>query len=213
MLRLLYWNVRDIISLTLSVYSLLEKSKCDITILSEHKHSKHSVNYLNSIHSNYYSILKIDSDSEDSHVLRHCGKGGVAILINKNLQFSTREIPCLATNSIVGIQVTFCDTLPLFIFSVYLPSDNVLDDYKANIDIMQYEQYCQYGKVLFAGDFNESLLREFHVNNAKSEILRKLVKRCALCTPMIDFRVEGEQFTFTPKDTMIDYILFDCKIA
>lgn len=75
-------------------------------------------------------------------ILRHCGKGGVAILINKNLQFSTREIPCLATNNIVGIQVTLCDTVPLFIFGVYLPSDNVLDDYKANIDIMQglYEQ-------------------------------------------------------------------------
>lgn len=30
---------------------------------------------------------------------------------------------------------------------------------------------------------------------------------------MIDFRVVGEQFTFTPKEIMIDYILFDCKIA
>lgn len=174
--------------------SLLENWICDIAILSEHKLSKNSVNYLNRIHSNYYSILKIDSDSEDSPVLRHCGKGGVAILINKNLQFSTREIPCLATNNIFGIQVTLCDTVPLFIFGVYLPSDNVLDDYKANIDIMQglYEQYCQYGKVLFPGDFNASLLREFHVNNAKSEILRNFVKQYALCTPMIDFRVEGE---------------------
>lgn len=117
----------------------------------------------------------------------------------------------LHCNNIVGIQVTLCDTVPLFIFGVYLPSNNVLDDYKANIDIMQglYEQYCQYGKVLFAGYFNASLLREFHVNNAKSEILRNFVKRRALCTPMIDFRVEGEQFTFTPKETRIDYILFD----
>lgn len=111
--------------------------------------------------------------------MQHCGKGGVAIIINTKLQFFTSEIPCLATNNTVGFQKTLCDTVPLFIFGVNLPSDNVLDDYKANIDIMQglYEQYCQYGKVLFAGDFNASLLRECHVNNAKSEISRNFVKR------------------------------------
>lgn len=69
----------------------------------------------------------------------------------------------------------YCASVNLRRISTY---DNVLDDYKANIDIMQglYEQYCQYGKVLFAADFNARLLSEFHVNNAKSEILRNFVK-------------------------------------
>lgn len=85
MLWFLFWNVWGIILLILLVCLLLEKLKCDIVILLEYKFSKNFVNYFNSIYFDYYSILKIDSDLEDSFVLWYCGKGGVVIFINKNL--------------------------------------------------------------------------------------------------------------------------------
>ena len=57
-----------------------------------------------------------------------------------------------------------------------------------------------------------SVLRELHTNNVKSDILCNFVDQCNLLTPLIDFDVHGESFSFVPKQTMLDYILVNNDI-
>lgn len=73
--------------------------------------------------------------------------------------------------------------------------------------------HSQNGQVIFAGDFNASLLRELHTNNINSFILCKFVKRCNFLTPLVDFSVYGQSFSFIPKQTMLDYILLSQDIT
>ena len=90
MVRILAWNVRGAMSFTLCLSSLLDKTNCDVAIISEHKLKNQNIGkmYLDSIHKDYLSILKIDvneSYSEQKVCLMHIGKDGVAFLIKNHL--------------------------------------------------------------------------------------------------------------------------------
>lgn len=74
-----------------------------------------------------------------------------------------------------------------------------------------YDHYDKYGKVLFSGVFNASLLLEYHTSAVKSKLLCDFVELCNFCVPMLDFSVHGEQFNFITKQTMIDYLLLEKK--
>lgn len=50
-----------------------------------------------------------------------------------------------------------------------------------------YTYYDKYGKVLFSGVFNASLLLEYHTNAVKSKLLCGFVELCNFCVPMLDF--------------------------
>lgn len=74
--------------------------KCDGVVISEHKLSDTFKSYLDTctIHSEYYSFVKLDNELKANFMLEQsclssCGKGGVAILVQKKLQFSVKEIP------------------------------------------------------------------------------------------------------------------------
>lgn len=63
----------------------------------------------------------------DQGCLSPCRKGGIAIHVNKKLQFSVKEIPCNSSECITGIKPSLSNKTLLFILWVYLPYDgNIL---------------------------------------------------------------------------------------
>ena len=120
MVVILSWNVRGAISSTLSLCSLLDKSNCDIAVISEHKLLPKSASYLDTIHSEYTSFVRIEHsvDPQTNTVRSWAGKGGVAILMNKNLQFSVREVPCFDSERVIGIQLSDKYNIFMYILGV-----------------------------------------------------------------------------------------------
>ena len=91
MFNLLTWNFRGIISSTLPVCAMLDKSNCDVAIISEHRLYKFSANYFDSIHSEYFKVVNIECNSNsEQYVHPTRGRGGVALLLKKKtpLRFS-----------------------------------------------------------------------------------------------------------------------------
>lgn len=128
------------------------------------------------------------------------------------LQFYVKEIPCDSSDCIIGIKLFLSNTTQLFIFGVYLPYGNAIPKFKQSIDIMQslYYHYAKYGKVLFARDFNSSLLHEYHTNVVKLKLLCGFVELSNLCVPMIDFSFLWRAIQFYYK-TNYDWLLITWK--
>ena len=107
MVVVMSWNVRGIMSSTLCLSYLLNKYHCDISVVSEHKLKENCTSYLDSIHPSFYSFSKTDSNvmSKTVHNTYFIGKGGIAILVRKQLQYSIQEIPCLESQRIIGIHL------------------------------------------------------------------------------------------------------------
>lgn len=89
-------------------------------VISEHKLIDTFKTYLDTIHSEYYSFVKLDNELKanfmrEQSCLSLCGKGGVAILVKKKLQFSVKEIPYDLSGCIIGIKLLLSNTIPLFI--------------------------------------------------------------------------------------------------
>ena len=97
-----------------SLSDILDRRNIDIAILTEHKLKVTHKDFLNSIHSKFTSISKFD-DTVDPQT--RCGKGGVAILYNKELSFQIRHIDGIQNNRIAGLELTRKDYLPVFIFA------------------------------------------------------------------------------------------------
>lgn len=53
-------NVRGVIS---CLSTLIEKEKCDILIITDHKLKESTHNYLNSIHNEYACFVKLDDEN------------------------------------------------------------------------------------------------------------------------------------------------------
>ena len=117
MVVIVAWNVRGIISSTLCLSALLDREHCDIAIISEHKLKHESRMYLDSIHRDFYSIVRID-DNQLHNDGSFSGKGGVAIMYRKSLSFSVKEISCFDFNCVVGIQLTDSSGNSWYIFGV-----------------------------------------------------------------------------------------------
>ncbi|CAG2237360.1 unnamed protein product [Mytilus edulis] len=201
-------------SSTLCLANLLESTNCDLAIISEHKLKPNLLSYMNSIDMRYKSISKTDK-LNDLYNCTH-GKGGISILYKASLQFSVEEI--LETNSdrIVGIELKNKSFGSIFIFGVYLPADGSIDNYRQELNALDdlYTYYINYGKVVVAGDFNASCINKNlqFTNTTKSKELQNFVHRHNICHPFIDtckILPKGPEFTFTLKNTMLDYILID----
>lgn len=87
---ILTWNVRGIISSSISLSQILNNTNCDVAIICEHKLKPTSIQYLDSINSRYSSYVHIDTDySQNNSVkpyLRFVGKGGVEIMCSLHCQ-------------------------------------------------------------------------------------------------------------------------------
>ncbi|KAK3084049.1 hypothetical protein FSP39_007309 [Pinctada imbricata] len=89
-----------------------------------------------------------------------------------------------------------------------MPADSDIELYSHNMNVLEslYQHYSKMGNVVIAGDMNASCIDTYCVNQEKSSILRTFTDRCQLCIPMIDFDIDGETYSFTQKQTMLDYI-------
>ncbi|CAG2249402.1 unnamed protein product [Mytilus edulis] len=201
-------------SSTLCLANLLESTNCDIAIISEHKLKPNLLPYMNSIDMRYKSISKTDKLND----LCNCthGKGGISILYKASLQFSIEEITETNSDRIVGVELKNKSFGSIFIFGVYLPADGSIDNYRQELNALDdlYTYYINYGKVVVAGDFNASCINKNlqFTNTTKSKELQNFVHRHNICHPFIDtckILPKGPEFTFTLKNTMLDYILID----
>lgn len=92
MVVILSWNVRGIMSSTMSLSKLLDQTQCDLAVISEHKLKDNTtcINYLNSVHEDYLSFVKVDTDVKLPTYQHFVGKGGVGIMFKRSLQYSIR---------------------------------------------------------------------------------------------------------------------------
>lgn len=178
-LNILLWNVRGIMSSTVCLINLMKSSNCDIAIICEHKLKPQYLNYMSSIDTNYISVSK--GDKLNTGYNCYHGKGCVSILYKKTLQFSINELYEINSDRIVGLELKNQTYGSLFVFGTYLPSDNVLDNYRHELNVLDelYTYYSIYGKVLIAGDLNASCLPKDigRTNNMKSKALFEFVNR------------------------------------
>lgn len=211
LLKIIAWNVRGIMSSTIGLNQLIKQSGCDICIISEHKLKNEYLSYLSSIENGYKCIAK--ADSLPSNYQAYHGKGGIGILYKTTLSFSVSELDIDQTERIVGLELRYQGGSPLYIFGVYLPSDDVLHKYKDELDTLEalYSHYIQYGNVIIAGDLNGSYLDRdmLHSNRKKGEELSNFVRKYDFPKVIEHFVCKGVNFSFVPKKTMIDYILFN----
>lgn len=86
-LSILSVNVRDIMSSSLCLSSMIDRVKCDIAIISEHKRKPNNASYLDSIHPDYKTYTQIESTDTSKYCSHFLGKGGIAIMYKKNSNF------------------------------------------------------------------------------------------------------------------------------
>ena len=112
------------------------------------------------------------------------------------------------SNRIVGVELRDSNWNVMYIFGVYLPADGDIENYSYEIGLVEslYTYYSMYGNVI-AGDMNSSWISKLNTNSRKSDIVTSFMNRCDICLP--DCLIDGEQFTFITKKTMLDYILFN----
>jgi hypothetical protein len=80
-------------------------------------------------------------------------------LIKKQLIHSVKEIPCLESDRVVGVEVK-TSRGNLYIFGVYMPADNNVDCYTHEMNTVEslYNYYSVYGDVIIAGNLNSSCI-------------------------------------------------------
>jgi len=106
---------------------MLNRNCINTALLTEHKLLLRSNRFLNNIHSEYdCKIVKTDDKVEQYGSLK-CGKGGAAIMYKKCLSSFISQVQLFESHRVCGINI-LCDNLPpLFIFCVYLPTNNDIE--------------------------------------------------------------------------------------
>jgi exonuclease III len=134
--------------------NLLGLSDCD-TVISEHKLSESCSNFFSCIDNNYISTAKFEKSNRSDEI----GKGGVAISYKKSLEFYTSSV-YTNSNRVVGICLKTPNHVPLFVFGVYMPSENDTDQCREVLNVLNelFTNYSNHGHVIFAGDINASIL-------------------------------------------------------
>lgn len=213
-LSVMTWNVRGIMSSTLCLSELLIGHNIDICVISEHKLKEKSLHYLNSVEKGYKVFSKTDS-LPNTYNAYH-GKGGIAIMYKSTLDFYVNEIENIDSERVLGIELKGPTTGSLYVFAAYLPSDESMERYKYEIDILDslYKYYSNYGNVLLAGDLNASCLNTDieKSNKSKSKQLCSLIVNNNLLYAPRDIDLIGPSFTYVTKSTMLDYILFSSSL-
>ncbi|MEW8546047.1 MAG: reverse transcriptase family protein [Candidatus Thiodiazotropha sp.] len=208
-LSILTWNVRGVMSSSLCLNELLERTNCDIALISEHKLLPHNLEFMNCLNNNYSSYSRSDI-TVNSYSMLKCGKGGVSVMYKKSLA-SRIELLEAGNDRIIGIKLTNPASKPYYIFSVYLPSNNYINDYREAISYLQeiFTYYSENGHVVLAGDMNASLSQHNHINSGKSNELRRFVSdNCIKAINSLP-GCSGPNYTYLTVKSMIDYILTD----
>lgn len=213
--NILAWNVRGVMSSSLSLSNVLDTVSCDIAIICEHKLKPTSVSYLDTINSKYSSFVHIDSEQScnntDKPYSPFVGKGGVGIMYRKDLLHTVSEIPDITSSRIIGIEVKRKHQRSLYVLGAYLPSDSNIQTYQSELNLLDalFNHLCTLGDVIIGGDLNASLYdKELpNVNQYKAKALKDFTHRNNICIPSNDFPVLGSSYTFLQTKTTLDFIL------
>jgi hypothetical protein len=98
---------------------------------------EHNLSFLDSIDNDYVGFQFSRAESVSQYDIGRCGKRVVAILINQSLLYNVQPLGDFGER-IVRIECTLHNHAPVFIFSMYMPSDNVIGNFQETIDILQY---------------------------------------------------------------------------
>lgn len=173
-LSILSWNVRCIMSSSICLSSMLDRVKCDIAIISEHKLKQNNASYLDSIHPDYKSYTRSESTNTSTHCSRFLGKGGIAVMYKKELELSICELTYFDSSRFIGLEIRRPHDRSLYIFGVYLPSDNIIQSYSTELYLLEdlVAHFSSLGDVIIGGDFNASIYDgdAHHVNVYKSRL-------------------------------------------
>jgi hypothetical protein len=196
-------------SSTISLSSILDETKCDIALINEHKLLPHSLTFLESIHKEYKGVEIADRDLQ-IYEQSHCGKSGVGIMYKKTLEQNIKVIDC-KSDRIIALKLNRLMALPLFIFCVYLPADNDIDNYRDYLESLDnlITYYKDFGYIIVAGDMNASIIDKYHVNRRKSQMLMSFARDFNLEAANIKYNTETDIYAYIPCETTLDYFLVD----
>ena len=105
------------------------------------------------------------------------------------------EIDNIASERTVGIELKSQTHGNLYIFGVYLQSDDNIEKYINDILILDSlcSYYCNYGKIIIAGDMNGTcdMSNSSFTNKFKSGELHRFVQRHDFCFAGKHIKVDG----------------------
>lgn len=90
------WNVRGVMSSTLSLSNTLDLCKPDVAIICEHKLSTYNFSFLDTIHSEYTAFPKDTG---------HDGCNYVSFLVKKSLLFSVSFVNQYSKDRIIVLEI------------------------------------------------------------------------------------------------------------
>lgn len=102
-LSILSGNVRGMFS-SLCLSSMLDRVKCGIAIISEHKLKPNNASYLDSVHPNYKTYTRTESTDTSTHCSHFLGKGGIAIMYKKELELSICKLTDFHISRIIWVR-------------------------------------------------------------------------------------------------------------
>ena len=218
-ISILEWNVRGIMSSSMCLSKLLNDKNIDIALINEHKLLPYNNSFIDSIDKKFIALTKCDTSVEQYGMLK-CGKAGVSIMYHKRFSAYIEHVD-IDSDRIIGIKLVGFSNKPYFIFSVYLPASNNIENFKDELgtlnDVTNF--YSEKGYVIVGGDMNASLADNQNINIAKSKLLRTFIENNNLCYKhdRTNITNNGPNYTFIPYQTTIDYIHTDqitsCRVS
>ncbi len=162
--KVLHWNCNSIADKAIVFNLLIQKQKPDVISLNEIKCSVEEANlYLR--FDGYYPIFKC----------RNSKGGGVALLVNENLNWEEIELPTQLKAEIIGIKIKTLNS-EIAICSYYNSPKE-----KINKSVIDY-LVEKYKNLIIAGDLNAkiSLTNSLEKNNPNGNILEKILTESAI---------------------------------
>jgi len=150
----------------------------------------------------------VDSDVKYS---RFVGSGKHILLINKDIEFSTNIVEAHDDSIVYRIQLSMNDSLSIFVFGLYLPSDNLIQVYNDCVQYIEelYNFNSKLGNVIFAGDFNaqDDTIPVSHIAQRISGLIKQLMRSNSLIPINKTEICTSQSYTFAPLKTTIDYVV------
>ena len=205
-------NVRAKVSPAYRLSDTLDYQPIDLALITEHKLLPRSQHFLSSIEHNFYASNTCDSSTDNSGNLR-CGKAGTAIMIRKTLQKYVSHVN-ISNERIIGMDLRSGNQLPLYVFCVYMSSDNNVILYNETLCDIQsvFLHYCTLGTVILVGDFNAQLDTDSRrTPNQKSKLLSLFIKRNRL-SPLHQI-FNSNAYTHVTARSRIDHILIESSAS
>ena len=197
-INLMCWNCRGIMSATPYLVNCLIKYNIDICGISEHHLRLYNSNFLNTIDSNYSAFTKCATE-RDPTLYRNINKGGVALLIHKDLIHRTSLLE-IDSDRIIGVEVVLSDSTSIYVLCVYLPSSNLSDDlFHEYLDMLEelYVAYSLNGTVVIIGDMNVKIAgpKYMFVSDKRSDKFKMFIIKHNLLSVNVQLFCKGPVHT------------------